>query len=60
MPVWVKLSCALAIAAGTAIGGWRIINTMGNRLNEIESPQGFAAESASAAVILASSHCGPW
>jgi inorganic phosphate transporter, PiT family len=58
VPVWVKLSCALAIAAGTAIGGWRIINTMGNRLTEIESPQGFAAESASAAVILASSYYG--
>jgi PiT family inorganic phosphate transporter len=58
VPFWVKLSCALAIAAGTAIGGWRIINTMGNRLTEIESPQGFAAESASAAVILASSYYG--
>ncbi len=39
----------------TAIGGWRIINTMGNRITEIESPQGSAAESASAAVILSSS-----
>jgi PiT family inorganic phosphate transporter len=58
VPVWVKLACALAIAAGTAIGGWRIINTMGNRLTEIESPQGFAAESASAAVILSSSFYG--
>jgi inorganic phosphate transporter, PiT family len=58
VPFWVKLACALAIAAGTAIGGWRIINTMGNRLTEIEPPQGFAAESASAAVILASSYYG--
>jgi inorganic phosphate transporter, PiT family len=58
VPVWVKLACALAIAAGTAIGGWRIINTMGNRITEIESPQGFAAESASAAVILSSSFYG--
>jgi phosphate/sulfate permease len=55
---WVKLSCGLAIALGTYIGGWRIINTMGNRLTEIESSQGFAAESAGASVILASSYFG--
>jgi PiT family inorganic phosphate transporter len=58
VPVWVKLGCALAIALGTATGGWRIINTMGNRLTDIETPQGFAAESSSAAVILASSYYG--
>ena len=58
VPLWVKLACACAIAAGTAIGGWRIINTMGNRITEIESPQGFAAEAASAAVILSSSYYG--
>jgi PiT family inorganic phosphate transporter len=58
VPLWVKLACAIAIAAGTMTGGWRIINTMGNRLTEIESPQGFAAESASAAVILSSSFYG--
>jgi PiT family inorganic phosphate transporter len=58
VPFWVKLACAVAIASGTAIGGWRIINTMGNRITEIESPQGFAAEAASAAVILSSSFYG--
>jgi inorganic phosphate transporter, PiT family len=58
VPFWVKLGCALAIALGTATGGWRIINTMGNRLTEIAPPQGFAAESSSAAVILASSYYG--
>jgi inorganic phosphate transporter, PiT family len=58
VPFWVKLGCALAIALGTATGGWRIINTMGNRLTNVESPQGFAAESSSAAVILASSYYG--
>jgi PiT family inorganic phosphate transporter len=58
VPLWVKLACALAIALGTAIGGWRIINTMGNRITDVESPQGFSAESASAAVILASSYYG--
>jgi PiT family inorganic phosphate transporter len=58
VPFWVKLGCALAIALGTAAGGWRIINTMGNRLTSVEAPQGFAAESSSAAVILASSYYG--
>jgi PiT family inorganic phosphate transporter len=58
VPFWVKLVCASAIALGTATGGWRIINTMGNRITTVESPQGFAAETASASVILASSYYG--
>ena len=58
VPFWVKLACATSIAAGTATGGWRIINTMGNRITTVESPQGFAAETASASVILASSYYG--
>jgi PiT family inorganic phosphate transporter len=58
VPFWVKLSCAIAISLGTMIGGWRIINTMGNRLTDVESPQGFSAEAASASVILASSYYG--
>jgi len=58
VPFWVKATCGVAIAAGTYMGGWRIINTMGNRLTSIESPQGFAAESAGASVILASSYYG--
>jgi PiT family inorganic phosphate transporter len=58
VPFWVKLSCALAISLGTYIGGWRIIRTVGKGLVEITTPQGMAAESSSAAVILASSHLG--
>ena len=58
VPFWVKLVCALAIALGTYLGGWRIIRTLGKGLVEISSPQGMAAESSSAAVILASSHLG--
>ncbi|MFI7601550.1 anion permease [Actinoplanes sp. NPDC049681] len=58
IPFWVKASCALAIALGTYLGGWRIIRTLGKGLVEIAPPQGMAAESASAAVILASSHLG--
>jgi inorganic phosphate transporter, PiT family len=58
IPLWVKISCALAIALGTYLGGWRIIRTLGKGLVEIGPPQGMAAASASAAVILASSHLG--
>ena len=58
VPLWVKVACAVAIASGTYIGGWRIIRTMGKGLVEIASPQGMAAESSSAAVILASSQLG--
>ncbi|MCG6566647.1 inorganic phosphate transporter [Tessaracoccus sp. Y36] len=58
VPLWVKVACALAIALGTYIGGWRIIRTLGKGLVEISAPQGMAAESSSAAVILASSHLG--
>jgi inorganic phosphate transporter, PiT family len=57
-PFWVILSCAIAISLGTYLGGWRVIRTLGKGLVEIESPQGMAAESASAAVILLSSGFG--
>ena len=58
VPLWVKLSAALAIALGTYLGGWRIIHTMGKGLVDISSPQGLAADSSSATVILASSQLG--
>ncbi|MFJ3648802.1 inorganic phosphate transporter [Streptomyces murinus] len=57
-PVWVIGSAGLAIGLGTYLGGWRIIRTMGKGLTEIQSPQGFAAETASTAVILTSAHLG--
>jgi inorganic phosphate transporter, PiT family len=57
-PFWVILSCGLAISLGTYMGGWRVIRTLGKGLVEIDSPQGMAAESASAAVVLLSSHFG--
>jgi PiT family inorganic phosphate transporter len=58
IPVWVKIACALAIAVGTYLGGWRVIRTLGKGLVEISSPQGMAAEASSAAIILTSSHLG--
>ncbi len=57
-PVWVILIAGLSIGVGTYFGGWRIIHTVGKRITEIESPQGFAAEASTAAVILSSSHVG--
>lgn len=57
-PLWVIVSCAVAMAAGTYLGGWRIIRTLGKGLVEIKPPQGMAAESSSAAVILLSTHFG--
>jgi PiT family inorganic phosphate transporter len=56
--LWVILTCGLAIGLGTAVGGFRIMRTVGTRITPVESPQGFAAETASAATILASSHLG--
>ncbi|MCL2395538.1 MAG: inorganic phosphate transporter [Acidimicrobiaceae bacterium] len=57
-PDWVIISCALAISLGTYLGGWRVIRTLGKGLIDIDSPQGFAAESASSAAILLSAHFG--
>lgn len=56
--LWVVAICGLAIALGTYMGGWRVIRTLGKGLTEINTPQGFAAEAASATTILASSHLG--
>ena len=44
--LWVVAVCGLAIAAGTYMGGWRVIRTLGKGLTEISTPQGFAAEAA--------------
>jgi inorganic phosphate transporter, PiT family len=57
-PFWVILAAGLAIALGTYLGGWRIIRTLGKRITEIETPQGFAAETSSTGVILVSSQLG--
>ena len=57
-PTWVVVSAATAIALGTYTGGWRIIRTMGSRIIKMDPAQGFSAQSAGAAVILAASHFG--
>ncbi|WP_420120963.1 inorganic phosphate transporter [Nakamurella sp.] len=56
--VWVIVTAGLAIGLGTYSGGWRIMRTMGKGIVEVTSPQGLAAETTSAAAILASSHMG--
>jgi PiT family inorganic phosphate transporter len=58
VPTWVVVSAASAIALGTYVGGWRIIRTVGTRIIEMDTAQGFASQGAGAAVILASSHFG--
>jgi PiT family inorganic phosphate transporter len=58
VPFWVVVSAATAIALGTYSGGWRIIRTMGTRIIKMDAAQGFSAQGAGAAVILASSHFG--
>ncbi len=58
VPTWVIIAAASSISLGTYIGGWRIIRTLGHRVTDIESPQGFAAETSSAVVILAASNAG--
>jgi len=55
---WVIVTCAIAISLGTYMGGWRIIKTLGTGLTDIKPAQGFAAETSTAATILASTHLG--
>lgn len=58
VPVWVMLLCGTVMGLGTAIGGWRIIRTMGFRITKLEPVNGFAAESAGSIAILLASHFG--
>jgi PiT family inorganic phosphate transporter len=56
--LWIKVVCAVTMAAGTAAGGWRIIRTLGHKMVKLQPIHGFAAETASAGVILAATHFG--
>lgn len=51
IPLWVKLTCALAMACGTSMGGWRIIKTVGMNMIKLQPVEGFAAETSAAIVI---------
>ena len=56
--LWVIFACAITIALGTYMGGWRIIRTLGKGLTDVKPAQGFSAETATASTILASSAFG--
>jgi PiT family inorganic phosphate transporter len=58
IPIWIMLLCGAVMALGTAIGGWRIINTMGFKLTRLEPVHGFAAETAGGVSIMLASAFG--
>ena len=58
IPTWVKFAAGFAIAAGTYVGGWRIMRTLGQRLYKMEPESGFAAQSAAGVVIWAATRSG--
>jgi PiT family inorganic phosphate transporter len=58
IPTWVVMSCYAAIAAGTALGGWRIVRTMGTRITKLRPFDGFCAETGGAMTILFASRLG--
>ena len=58
VPPWVIVVAASALSLGTAVGGWRIMRTMGHRVVELEPVHGFAAETTAATVLLVTAHLG--
>lgn len=58
IPLWVKVACATAIVMGTLNGGWKIIKTMGQKIFKMQPIHGFAAQSATAGVIMSASLFG--
>src|SRR5882724_1863333 len=58
IPLWVIVSCALTMAAGTTAGGWRIIRTMGHKMVKLQPVNGFAAETTAALIIHGASTYG--
>ena len=58
VPFWVVLSAAVAMAAGTYAGGWRIIRTLGRRVTHLDPHQGFAAETSTAIILYSTAHFG--
>ena len=58
VPFWVILTCATAMGLGTAMGGWRVIKTLGVNMLKLEPIHGFAAETTAAMTIIVSSHYG--
>jgi PiT family inorganic phosphate transporter len=58
IPNWIVVLCALTMAAGTAVGGWRIIKTMGHKLVKLHPVNGFAAETTAATILIVTGSLG--
>jgi PiT family inorganic phosphate transporter len=58
VPTWVIVLAATALSLGTAIGGWRIMRTMGHRVADLEPVHGFAAETTAATILFTTAHLG--
>jgi len=58
VPSWVIVVSATALSAGTAVGGWRIMKTMGQRVAKLEPVHGFAAETTAASILFTTAHYG--
>ena len=58
VPTWVIVVSATALSAGTAVGGWRIMRTMGQRVAKLEPVHGFAAETTAASILFTTAHFG--
>jgi inorganic phosphate transporter, PiT family len=58
LPTWVIVLCALTMAVGTAVGGWRVIRTLGHRMVKLQPVNGFAAETTAAVIIQGASYYG--
>jgi PiT family inorganic phosphate transporter len=58
VPLWVKIACASAMAFGTAVGGWKIIRTLGRRIFRIKPANGFAADLTASIIIYSASLIG--
>ena len=58
VPLWVKVSCAVMMGLGTAMGGWRIIRTLGTRVARLQPIHGFAAETTASLILATTAHFG--
>lgn len=58
VPLWVKIACALAMGAGTMMGGWKIIHTLGSKMIKLQPVHGFAAETTASVIIGGASAMG--
>jgi PiT family inorganic phosphate transporter len=58
VPWWVKIAALVAIALGTAFGGWRIVHTMGSKITKLQPVSGMSAETAAAVTLFFTAHAG--